>query len=163
MTSAYTNPRGQYLLKDVEPGSYYVSANRSGYVGVQVGQRHTSESGLAVDVKVGAAVTRIDIALPRGSVIGGRITDDVGEPYPGVRVDLLGFRYNLGTRVPFPVSGATTDDLGQFRVAGLAPGSYYVMATSSETWRTRESETSALVRPTTRASRWGRRRPSRLA
>ena len=139
--AAYTNARGQYLLKDVEPGSYYISAGRSGYVGIQYGQRHASESGLAVDAKPAAAVTRIDIALPRGSVLAGRITDDVGEPYAGVRIDVLGFRYNLGTRVPFPITGGTTDDLGQFRVSGLAPGTYYVMATANETWVTAQKET----------------------
>jgi hypothetical protein len=139
--SAYTNARGQYLLQDVEPGSYYISASRSGYVGIQYGQRHASETGLAVDAKPGAAITRIDVALPRGSVIAGRITDDVGEPYPSVRIDVLGFRYNLGTRVPFPIASGTTDDLGQFRVSGLAPGQYYVMATSNETWVTAKKET----------------------
>ena len=139
--TAYTNSKGQYELKNVEPGSYYVQAARAGYVPVQHGQRHASERGVVVKVESGAALRRIDIALPRGSVISGRITDDLGEPYPGVRVDLLGLRYELGKRVAAPIGGATTDDLGQFRLAGIAPGSYYLMATSNETWRTAKQET----------------------
>jgi hypothetical protein len=74
-------------------------------------------------------------------VLAGRITDELGEPYPGVRVDAIGTRYGLGRRMPFPAAVATTDDLGQFRLAGLPPGAYYVAASSSETWRTETKET----------------------
>ena len=43
-------------------------------------------------------------------------------------------RYQRGQRVPFPSGGATTDDLGNFRIPGLMPGSYYLTASSTETW-----------------------------
>ena len=133
--TANTNSLGQFEVKDVPPGSYYVSAARAGYLGMQYGQRRPSDRGLTVEVRAGAALERIELALPRAAVLAGRITDELGEPYPGVRVDALGTRYELGKRVPSPIGGATTDDLGQYRIAGLPAGSYYVMATSSETWR----------------------------
>jgi protocatechuate 3,4-dioxygenase beta subunit len=125
----------------VPPGSYYLQAARAGHLTVQYGQRHASERGLVVKAEPGAVLRRVDIALPRGAVVSGRIVDDLGEPYPGVRVDLLGLRYDTGKRVAFLVGGATTDDLGQFRMAGVSPGRYYLMATSSETWRTAKGET----------------------
>ena len=106
-----------------------------------MGSGMSEELGLAVDLAAGASVSNIDIAMPRGSVLAGRITDDLGEPYPGVRVDVLALRYDRGRRDTFPLSGATTDDAGQFRVPALPPGSYYVSATSNETWRNAKGET----------------------
>jgi hypothetical protein len=141
LAPAFTNSLGRYELRDVPAGRYYVSARRAGFVDIQYGQRHVGEQGLAVDAASGGAVSNIDIAMPRGSVLSGRITDDLGEPYPGVRVDVLALRYNRGKREPFPVSLATTDDAGQFRVAGLPPGRYYLSATSNETWRNAKGET----------------------
>ena len=139
--TANTNSRGQYEAKNVPPSSYFVSARRAGYLNVQYGQRRPREKGLPVEVRAGQAVDRIDLVLPRGGVLAGTITDELGEPYPGVRVDALAMRYNQGRREPFPVGVATTDDLGQFRIVNLEPGSYYVSASSTETWRTEKKET----------------------
>lgn len=138
---ASTNAQGHFELKGVAAGSYFVSASRAGHLQLQYGQRRPRERGLAVEVHNGQIVERIDIALPRAGILAGRITDELGEPYPGVRVMALEIRYELGRRVPFPVGNATTDDLGQYRMPGLGPGSYLVSGLSQETWRNEKKET----------------------
>jgi hypothetical protein len=127
-------------MLNVPPGSYSISAARAGYVTFQYGQRRPRERGLTVDVRAGRATDGIDIALPSGGVLSGQITDELGEPFPGVRVDAMDLRYDAGRRRPFPAGVATTDDLGRFRISGLQPGSYYVMAATNETWKTEKKE-----------------------
>jgi hypothetical protein len=138
---AYTDNLGRWEAKDVPPGTYLARAVRAGYVSLQFGQRRPRDQGTSVEVRPGETVERIDIALPRGGVLAGSVVDELGEPYPGVRVDALALRYQYGRRVPFPVGVATTDDLGWFRIPNLEPGTYYLSATSTETWQTPKKET----------------------
>jgi hypothetical protein len=137
---ATTNSLGDFVATNVPPGPYYVQAVRAGYLTAMYGQRRARDRGVVVEVKPRETVQRIDFKLPRPGVLAGVITDDLGEPYPGVRVEALDMRYRLGRRVPFPVALSTTDDLGQFRISGLQPGSYQLVASSSETWRTEKKE-----------------------
>jgi hypothetical protein len=140
MTSS-SNSLGNFELRDVPPGPYFVSASRAGYLELQHGQRRPRERGTAVIVRDGETVPRIDIALPRGSVLAGRITDDAGHPYPGILVSVWEMRYREGRRLPFPAGGARTDDLGDYRIFGLPPGAYHISAASPETWRNEKNET----------------------
>lgn len=133
--TANTNSQGQFEATNVPPGAYIVSAGRAGYLEVQHGQRRPGDRGVTVDVGAGQRVDGIDIPLVRGGVLTGRITDELGEPYPGVQVQALALKYHLGKRAPATGAITTTDDLGQFRLAGLPPGNYYVVATSTEMWR----------------------------
>jgi hypothetical protein len=136
-----TNVRGEFEVKGLTPGSYFVSALRAGYVATEYGQRRPQERGIAIAVREGQVVDRIELTLPKGGVLAGRISDELGEPYPGVRVDALTTRYLRGKRQPSIAGVATTDDLGNFRISGLQPGSYHVVATSTETWRNDKKET----------------------
>ena len=136
-----TNSQGNYDLRDVPPGSYFVAAARSGYLELQYGQRRARERGLSVEVKQGESIGRIDIALARGGVVAGHVVDENGEPYAGVMITVWQMRYQQGRRVPFPSGTDRTDDLGAYRIPGLQPGTYTVSGLSTETWRNEKSET----------------------
>jgi hypothetical protein len=78
----------------------------------------------------------VDFSLPRMGSITGRILDDAGEPMGGVIVWAMRPIYVEGRRQLAVAAGGFegTDDKGQFRLTGLAPGSYFIRAMTRETW-----------------------------
>jgi len=64
-----------------------------------------------------------EIRLTRAAAIAGRVVDDFGEPIVDARV-----LATLTGRDPSAAPGATTDDHGEYRIGGLAPGRYLVAA-----------------------------------
>jgi hypothetical protein len=134
--SAGTDADGRYELSDLPAGRYRVDARRSGYLQVQYGQTRPLEPGKPLQVLAGETVEHVDFLLPRMGVISGRITDEVGDPIEGVVVLALRSRYWEGKRqlVPTGYGFVTSNDAGEYRLLGLAPGAYYVMATTRETW-----------------------------
>src|SRR5262249_3267947 len=82
-----TNADGGVALKDIPSGPYRVEATRSGYITVQWGQRRVREAGKTVNVTANGTQDRIDITMPKAGVIAGRVLDELGQPYPNVRVE----------------------------------------------------------------------------
>ena len=127
--SVSTDAEGRWELRDLPAGRISLTANKGGYVQLQYGQRRPFEQGKQIDLANGQSMDKIEIALPRASVISGRVVDEFGEPVTDVRVSTMRYRFTNGQR-RLTATGTTdtTDDLGQFRVHGLAPGDYYVVA-----------------------------------
>jgi len=99
-----------------ESGVWKLSVGRSGYL-----SRTVSETAAA-----NASVTTVRIELTPQAVISGKVEDEDGFPVP-VNVMLLQYRLVLGKRELQPFSAnASTNDLGEFRLAGVAEGSYYL-------------------------------------
>jgi protocatechuate 3,4-dioxygenase beta subunit len=138
MTS--TNLDGKYEVNGLPAGRYTISVTRSGYLTLQYGQRRPLEPGKPLQVGDKQAIENVDFTLPRTSVITGRITDETGEPVADVPVFAMRSSYWQGRRRYVP-SGppARTDDAGQYRIVGLVPGTYYVMAMLRETWTMTEN------------------------
>jgi hypothetical protein len=129
---ATTDQQGRFEIKELPAGRYTLTASKGGFVSLQYGQRRPSESGTPIELGDGQTVEKIAIALPRGSVLGGRITDEFGEPVANASVTAMRYGYVGGARRMTTVgqnSRDTTDDQGQFRLFGLPPGEYYVSAT----------------------------------
>jgi len=134
--SVLTDENGRWEITKLAAGRYEVTASRGGYVQLVYGQRRPFQRGTVLDIAAGQAVDKIDLTLPRASAITGRITDEFGEPVTNALVSALRVRYDNGKRVLAPLvegisailTGGLTDDLGQYRIHGLAPGLYYVSA-----------------------------------
>jgi protocatechuate 3,4-dioxygenase beta subunit len=128
--TAVTDADGRFEFRDLPGGRFNVSANKSGFVTVQYGQLRPFESGKAIELVDGQVMDKADIAMPRGSVISGRIVDEFGEPIADAFVTAMRSAWAGGRRRLQPTGRtASTNDLGQFRIYGLSPGDYYVSAT----------------------------------
>src|SRR5688572_15248876 len=132
-----TNVRGEFELRDLPAGRYTLTVTRSGYLPWEYGRRHPGEPGTPIDLGDGETRDKLDFSLPRASTISGRIIDETGEAVAGVSVFVMRPEFFRGRRRLTPISSAyRTDDTGQYRIVGLQPGDYFVMATLRETWTT---------------------------
>ena len=130
---ASTDAQGRFEIKELPAGRYTMTASKGGFVSLQYGQRRPSESGTPIELSDGQTLDKLQLALPRGSVLGGRITDEFGEPVANASVIAMRYSYAAGgrrlTAAPGSNSRDSTDDQGHFRLFGLPPGEYFVSAT----------------------------------
>lgn len=125
-----TDGSGDFTFSGVPPGEYVLKAWKPGYLDVVLGAMRPGRNmpGTRIDVRQGQKVEGLSLRIPRGGVISGVVTDEFGDPAPGVPMRAMKGIYENGRRGVYPSGTATTDDLGQYRIAGLEPGEYYVSA-----------------------------------
>jgi hypothetical protein len=129
---ATTDANGGYEFTEVRAGRYVISASKGSYVSVSYGQQRPTDVPRPLDILENQTVERVDLALPRGGVITGRIVDEFGEPASEIQVAAQRFQFIQGQRRLVPAGRSTsTNDIGEFRLFGLPPGQYYLSAT----WR----------------------------
>ena len=129
-----TDLAGRYEIRELPTARYRVAVTRAGYLPLDYGQRRPGEQGRPIQLTDGQVMERVDFALPRMSVITGRVTDETGEPMEGVTVVASRSLYFEGRRKLVPIATATTDDEGDYRLQRLSPATYVVMASTRETW-----------------------------
>jgi len=105
---------GTFSIAGVSPGTYVPSAVRVGYVGPAEALSRTPP----ITLKAGERKTDFEIRLTPTGSITGRVTSAEGDPGEGAAVFA-----NKGTGGE---GFGETDEKGQFRIGGLAPGKYNV-------------------------------------
>ena len=120
--AADTNSEGKFELTHIEPGSYSVEVQRSGFV--------TQQYKGQVAISAGNRVKGFDFKLIPQAVVAGRVLDQDGAPLSGMEVLLLRPVDLNGKQQLLRVGFAQTNDAGEFRIAGLAAGRYLLGASN---------------------------------
>jgi hypothetical protein len=124
-----TDATGRFEITELPAGRYTVSTNKQNYVRASFGERRPLGPGAPIEIGAGQIVARIDFTLQRTAAITGRILDEFGDPAPGVQVAPMRYLYVNGERRMQTFGASSTNDLGEYRIFGLAPGQYFVSAT----------------------------------
>ena len=120
-----TDAEGRFVFTALPAGSYHLSATKAGYLPAAYGAMRPGRAGVPIAIAEGQRLD-VTLALTRGAVITGRISDAHGGPAPMVPVTAVGVRPSGAA--PGPAARAMTDDRGIYRIHGVPPGDYVVAA-----------------------------------
>jgi Carboxypeptidase regulatory-like domain len=122
--SVRADGQGHFIFQAVDPGFYTLTAERQGFFS----DERRREYQPVVEVASGQHVKNVPVRLMPTAVVNGEILDEYNDPIQNVEVKLLASQIQLGRMYLRPAGAAVTDDRGQYRIAGLKPGTYYVVA-----------------------------------
>ncbi len=114
---------GRFTIPNLPTGDYTVSAAKQGF-----------SPTAPVHVALSADQTDILIKLLPFGRINGTVVDDAGDPILNANIQLFRAAIQNGRRVMQPASHGTTNDLGEYHVASLPPGRYYVEVRKDGYW-----------------------------
>lgn len=126
--TATTNDQGQFSFQQLPAGRFTLSASKAGYVDIAYGAKKPGRPGTPITLADGQKLDRIDVHLPKGSVLTGVVVDENGEPSPGTQVRAMRFVMRTGEKTLQQSGSDTTDDRGVYRIYGQQPGDYIVSA-----------------------------------
>ncbi len=142
--SARSGNDGAFLIENVPPGSYRLIAERVGFLRQGYGSRTPGGAGAPLNLSEAQHLKDLEFRLTPQGVIMGVVLDEEGDPLPRASVSAYpvggavqafgaggGMRPGMPGQASVPTGiTALANDIGEFRLAGLSPGRYYVVATS---------------------------------
>ncbi len=128
---AITDDEGWFALRGLPAGRFTLMAERGAFVTSVYGAKRPGRPGTPITLADGQRIQSLQVRLWRGAVVSGVLRDGLGAPLPNTAVAAVPVREVTPTG---PTLGnnsqATTNDLGEFRIFGLEPGTYIIRAGS---------------------------------
>ena len=125
-----SGPDGTFVFPELPAGTYGASASRNGFSEYSRQEEEDShDRPITIALKPGEKLEGLALRLHPTGVIAGQISDEDGEAVEGLEVFALRISFMPGGKKQVSAAGRTvSDDLGNFRMPSLPPGSYYVSA-----------------------------------
>jgi hypothetical protein len=131
--TALTGTDGGFRIENVAPGRYHLFVERSGFQEIDKHRRRAD--GRVITLSAGQELKDLVIHLQAAAVVEGRITDEDGDPMPEAQVAVLRQTFVAGHTHWEQAGAERTNDLGEYRIAGLAAGNYFVSVTPPPDFR----------------------------
>jgi hypothetical protein len=121
--SVLTGGDGGFEFADVPAGTVNLNVQKPGFFTLQAIQSPRAQAAFATS---GPDQVPVVVKLVPEGVISGHISGDGGEAVENFPVQLLAERLENGKKTRTILHGAQTNDEGEFRIAELTPGKYFV-------------------------------------
>ncbi len=122
--TAVSGPDGGFRIEGILPGRYHLFAERTGLL--EIDKHRARADGRVLTLSGGQELRDLRIRLQAAAVVRGRVTDEDGDPLANAQVSVLRQTFASGRSKVEQAGGERTNDLGEYRIAGLAAGNYYV-------------------------------------
>ena len=124
--SAITDDAGRFVFTRLPAGTYAITAKKAAYLATAFESPKPGRPGSRVALAAGEK-RATTLTMFRGGAIGGTLRNADGTPAAGVAIEVLNAR-RIGQPDPDGPDVAATNDRGEFRIYGLMPGDYIVLA-----------------------------------
>ena len=130
--SADTRYDGTFCFATLKPGTYTLFASKSGCL-----SSNYIEDGPIVELPSRQETPPpLSVGIAPLSGISGSVVDSAGNPLINVNVVAVKRSEVQGRIVFMPVQGTQSNEIGEFRIGKLVPGTYYVYAQPLPSWAT---------------------------
>ncbi|HEY2170794.1 MAG TPA: carboxypeptidase-like regulatory domain-containing protein, partial [Candidatus Angelobacter sp.] len=136
--------QGRFQL-ELAPGSYRLWVEREGFARQHYGSTVPESTGSVLTVAPGQEFRDLVFRITPLGALSGRIFDQDGDPLQGVGIQVMRVSYSSGMRQLIPVTGASSNDRGEYRCYDLPADRYFILATPKGSPLSHPIETGALV------------------
>lgn len=122
--TAVSGADGSFRIEGILPGRYRLFAERTGMLEFE--KHHARSQGRVLTLAEGQELKSLQIRLQAAAVVRGRVTDEDGDPMPNAQVSVMKQSFSAGHNHLEQVGSERANDLGEYRIASLPAGNYYV-------------------------------------
>lgn len=129
--SVTTSEDGKFEFTGAPAGKYSLSGAKREYIAAGYDQH--DQYSTAIVTGAGLDTEHLILKLDPQALISGRVLDETGEPVRDATVTLYRDNHFSGVHQIQTFRGSQTNDLGEFEIPDLTPGTYF-MSASAQPW-----------------------------